>query len=228
MSDNIFFYRRNLPHWHPPGAPVFVTWRLKDSLPTSAINRLRQTHQLLQREAARQNLPIHELNIRINKKLFAMLDEYLDRAEHGPTWLRQPRIASMIQDALLNIYVYLYRLWAYVVMPNHIHVLLKGKPKEVHADTETSETVSLREITKDLKGYTAREANKILGRTGQSLWQTESFDHWPRDADEFFRIVNYIEDNPVKAGLVLVAEEWPWSSAAERRRRGWKTIKSLT
>lgn len=58
-----------------------------------------------------------------------MLDEYLDRAEHGPTWLRQPKIASMIQDALLNIYAYLYRLWAYVVMPNHVHVLLRGKPK---------------------------------------------------------------------------------------------------
>lgn len=225
MSDNIYFYRRNLPHWHPPGAPIFVTWRLQNSLPASAINRLRQTHQLLQREAARQNIPIEELNLRINKKLFAMLDEFLDRAEHGPTWLRQPKIANMIQNALLDIYAYLYRLWAYVVMPNHVHVLLKGKLKKSQPDNET---VSLREITKRLKGYTAREANKLLGRTGQSFWQTESFDHWPRDENEFFRIVAYIENNPVKAGLVLVAEDWPWSSAAERKRRGWKKIKSLT
>ncbi|HXD31930.1 MAG TPA: hypothetical protein VN643_12490 [Pyrinomonadaceae bacterium] len=127
MSDNIFFYRRNLPHWHPPGKPIFVTWRLKGSLPQTAINRLRRTHQLLQREANRRNCSVEELNIRINKKLFAMLDEVLDRAEHGPTWLRQPKIADMIQNALLVIYAHLYRLWAYVVMPNHVHVLLKGK-----------------------------------------------------------------------------------------------------
>src|SRR5882762_6649576 len=112
------FYRRNLPHWHPPGAAIFITWRLKDSLLTSAVKRLRETHRLLKGEAERRNLSIEELNLRINNKLFAMIDEVLDRAENGPTWLRQPAIAEMMQDALLNIYAHLYKLWAYVVMPN--------------------------------------------------------------------------------------------------------------
>ena len=81
---------------------------------------------------------------------------------------------------------------------------------------------------KRVKGYTAREANRMLKRTGEQFWQQESFDHWPRDDHEFFRIIQYIENNPVKAGLVRSPEEWKWSSAAERKRRGWKDIQVLT
>jgi REP element-mobilizing transposase RayT len=228
MKRHPTFYRRNLPHWHPPGAAIFVTWRLKGSLPTSAVKRLRETHGLLKQEAERRGLSIEELNLRINKKLFAMLDEFLDRAEYGPTWLREPAIANMIQDALLNTYAHLYKLWAYVIMPNHVHVLVKPKLAIPAADAMTDGSVSLSDITKRLKGYAAREANKLLGLTGQSFWQAESFDHWPRDEYEFYRIIAYIENNPVKAGLVILAEDWPWSSAAERKRRRWKEIRSLT
>lgn len=179
------------------------------------------------REAARSQVPIEDLKIRINKKVFAMLDEILDRAAYGPTWLKNPKIAEIVQNALLQVYAQLYKLWAYVVMSNHVHVLLK--PKLVSdAASATESKAALEDIMKRLKGYSAREANKILDRTGKSFWQTESFDHWVRNEAEFYRIVRYIENNPVKAGLVLVAEDWPWSSAAERKRRGLKEIKSLT
>jgi hypothetical protein len=67
-----------------------------------------------------------------------------------------------------------------------------------------------------LKGFTAREANKLLGRTGQPFWQAESYDHWVRDPAEAERIRAYIESNPVKAGLVARAEDYPWSSAHGR------------
>ena len=83
-------------------------------------------------------------------------------------------------------------------------------------------------ITKSIKGHTAREANRILKRTGEKFWQQESFDHWPRDEDEFFQIIRYIENNPVNAGLVKSPEEWRWSSAAERKRRSWNEIRALT
>ena len=66
------------------------------------------------------------------------------------------------------------------------------------------------------KGSTAREANRVLGRTGERFWQAESYDHWVRDDHELERIVAYIENNPVKAGLVARPEEYRWSSAAER------------
>ncbi|MBI4480901.1 MAG: transposase [Acidobacteria bacterium] len=85
-------------------------------------------------------------------------------------------------------------------MPNHVHVLLMAGG-------------SLERITKTLKGYTARQANKILGRTGHRFWHAESYDHWVRNEEEFSRIVTYIEQNPVSAGLVRHPEDWPWSSA---------------
>ena len=133
-----------------------------------------------------------------------------------------------MQNALLNIYSHLYKLWAYAVMPNHVHVLLQPKPVADLGEGDAVKFISLSNITKRLKGYSAREANKLLGRQGRSFWQTESFDHWPRDEDEFYRIIAYIENNPVKAGLANSPEHWPWSSAAERKSRGWRKIRSLT
>ncbi|HWN10844.1 MAG TPA: transposase [Pyrinomonadaceae bacterium] len=97
----------------------------------------------------------------------------------------------------------LYRLSAYVVMSNHVHILIWPM-------------ALLYRITKSVKGYTARECNKLLGRTGEKFWQDESFDHSVRNEDQFYRIESYIERNPVKAGLVATPEEWPWSSAAKR------------
>jgi hypothetical protein len=68
-----------------------------------------------------------------------------------------------------------------------------------------------------IKGSTAREANRILGRTGMRFWQEESFDHWIRNAEETRRVRTYIEGNPVAAGLVQKPEEWTWSSAAQSK-----------
>ncbi len=67
-----------------------------------------------------------------------------------------------------------------------------------------------------MKGFTARQANSLLHRTGEPFWQHESYDHWVRNHDEFCRIEAYIENNPVRAGLVLEPGDYPWSSARLR------------
>jgi len=96
-----------------------------------------------------------------------------------------------------------YELEAFVVMANHVHLLVLPR-------------VSPSRFLQTLKGYTAREANRLLGRTGQPFWQAESYDHAVRDDRESDRIKAYIEDNPVKAGLVANAEDYLWSSAARK------------
>lgn len=222
------YYHRNLPHWQPSGSSIFLTCRLYGSLPENVIAQLKQSQNLIAREIARAKSSVEsvaQLKLNQHKKLFARLDAILDKAETGPLWLAKPEVANLVEDALLRRYAELYRLWSYVVMVNHLHLLIRPKP--LQAGSKDS-FVPLKTITKSIKGYTAREANRILQRTGEHFWQQESFDHWARDEEEFFRIVAYIENNPVKAGLVRHPEDWMWSSAAERRRRGWADLRALT
>jgi REP element-mobilizing transposase RayT len=94
----------------------------------------------------------------------------------------------------------LYELRAWVVMANHVHVLIHP-------------TTALSRITKAIKNFSARQANALLGRTGRPFWQDESYDHWVRNPAEMEEIVRYIEANPLAAGLVKRIEDWRWSSA---------------
>lgn len=176
------FTRRRLPHWYVDIAATFVTWRLAGSLPV-----------------VRKN-PVDTLG-----EAFVREDRVLDRGNAGPLWLAEPEVARCVTETLWHgaIELQRYDLHAYVVMPNHVHVLL-------HARADL--TVALGR----LKGDTAREANRLLGRTGTPFWQSESFDHWVRSDAEFGRILRYVEDNPVKAGLVEAPELWRWSSAWDR------------
>jgi putative transposase len=86
-----------------------------------------------------------------------------------------------------------YELIAFVVMPNHVHLLVNPK-------------VPASKITQFVKGVSAKRANEVLGRTGQAFWQDESFDRWVRSSKEMGNIIRYIEFNPVRANLA--AEPW--------------------
>lgn len=181
------FYRRNLPHWHPEGRAIFLTWRLRDTLPGPILRAMRA------------------FGPRRTGHAFRFADRYLDCANAGPLWLKDSRIAGCVVAALRRGEAELqqYTLHAFVVMANHVHVLL-------------TPNVALRRITNGLKGVTARGANRILRRAGRRFWQGESFDHWVRNEGEFERIRTYIERNPVAAGLVARPQDWPWSSASKR------------
>ena len=181
---NALNYRRDLPHRFPPNRAIFVTWRLEGSLPAPSAaewSRLRA-------------LPPRDSLIRIEK--------ILDAARFGPIWLREPRIAEIVcaaieagQDQFNR-----YDLHAYVVMSNHVHMLI----------TPRCEVAT---IMGQLKGVTARRANLILGQTGRTFWRRESFDRWCRDEEHFLRVRNYIYLNPVRTGLARTPEEFPWGSA---------------
>jgi REP element-mobilizing transposase RayT len=116
--------------------------------------------------------------------------------------LQDSRVARVVVDALLygETVRRFYELHAWVVMPNHIHALFKP-----HAEMPS--------VMRWLKGRTSRVANRILGRTGRPFWQDESFDHWVRSTEELEDLIEYVENNPVKAGLVPAKEQWRWSSA---------------
>jgi REP element-mobilizing transposase RayT len=120
-------------------------------------------------------------------------------------YLAQEEIAqAMLTSLRCGVSLGHYDLAAYAIMPNHVHALLLLK-------------VPPAKLMQALKGATARQANLILHRTGETFWQGESYDHWVRNDIEWRRIVNYIENNPVKAGLVQRAEDYRWSSASQNR-----------
>ena len=143
---------------------------------------------------------------------FVAMDRLLDEARMGPMYLRQPAIAEMVVEAFFFGAVTLgrYELHAFVVMPNHVHLLLTAGVRPAM-------------VTKSLKGITARRANETLGRTGETFWQAESYDHVVRNDREFGKIKNYIEANPVRAGLVRCAEDYRWSSACAT----WRSLADL-
>jgi REP element-mobilizing transposase RayT len=117
--------------------------------------------------------------------------------------MEDPKIAVIVANAIRNgVTRGLYELNAWVVMPNHVHLLILP-------------LVPVPTITRWLKGSTAHNANQILKRTGSPFWQAESYDHYVRDQREFIRITNYIESNPGAAGLVSSPELWPYSSASD-------------
>jgi putative transposase len=179
------FYRRRLPHFYAAGQPVFVTWRLHGSLPPD------------------RAFPPAALT---SGQAFAALDRLLDEAKSGPFYLRQPPIADMIVEAIQYNATTLqhYILHAFVVMPNHVHLL-------------ATPSVPLPKLTKSIKSITAKRGNAMLALTGNPFWQEESYDHLVRNQREFESIRKYIEGNPVRAGLAQDANEYRWSSA------GWAT-----
>jgi len=138
---------------------------------------------------------------------FVWMDRYLDSTRSGPMYLSQEPVARVVREALRSgVKLAHYDLGAYAILSNHVHVLLLPK-------------ISPSRLLQSLKGVSARQANLILGRTGETFWQAESYDHWVRDERERQRIVSYIEENPVKAGLVQSAADYRWSSASRQYER---------
>jgi putative transposase len=120
----------------------------------------------------------------------------------GPLLLADSRIADLVTHGILagECERHFYELYAWAVMPNHVHIFIFP-------------LVRVAVLMRWLKGSTARYANQILGRTGQRFWQSESFDHYLRSSSEVAKFADYIEGNPVSAGLVSRAEDWKWCSA---------------
>ena len=136
---------------------------------------------------------------------FVAMDRILDSTATGPLFLRMPDIANMVVNAIQyrddrDGSLRHYQLHAFVVMPNHVHLLM-------------TPLVEVSKVMQSLKRFTAREGNRILGLTGKPFWQDESYDRLVRNETEFERIADYVAWNPVKAGLVATPEAFPWSSA---------------
>ncbi len=206
MLEFQYSYRRHLPHIQPPGAILFVTYRLVDSLPKSVQGKLVADANISARRLNEVGDPQERATLAYaaQKRQFAQWDKHLDTITSGTHWLRRRAIAQIVADSLHDLDGKRYDLDCYTLMSNHAHVVFKPLVKT------NGRYHSLSSIMHSHKRYTAWKANNVLGRKGQ-FWQHESYDHVVRDVAELNRIRQYVLNNPVKVGLVDTWEEWPWS-----------------
>lgn len=176
----------------------FVSFRLYDSIPQDVLDYSKVLSEYL---SSLQN-PTEE-DMRKQQEFMRLIDKYEDSGI-GQCFLRDPRVAKTVQDALLFFDEKRYSLLEWCIMPNHVHLLLR-----LYDGYNLSQTIH------SLKSYTANEANKILGRQGPFWWR-EYFDRYIRDNQHYKKVVAYIANNPVKAGLVKEAEDWPWRGTQGR------------
>jgi REP element-mobilizing transposase RayT len=152
--------------------------------------KINESHRNLQGSESSET---HGEDVRQHRRRARRLEEYLDSGS-GACWLSNSKIAAVVADALRHFNCSYYWLHAWCVMPNHVHVLLEPLPGHPLSD-----------ILHSWKSFSAKEANRILYRSGP-FWQREYYDHLIRNSDEFTRAVRYVSENPEKAGL----RNWPW------------------
>ncbi|MHB8521694.1 MAG: transposase [Limisphaerales bacterium] len=174
-----------LPHFDAPHVTQFVTFLLADSFP---VMRRAEWEPLLQEKDDSTK----------RKKLEAWLDR-----SHGNCWLRRSEVAEVVEQVLLEPGGRDYRLLAWVVMPNHVHLVVDVWD------------VPLAKLVGGWKGRSSRLANRLLKRHGQ-FWQEDYFDTLIRDESHLKKAIGYTEQNPAKACLVNDSHDWPWSSARHR------------
>lgn len=202
-------YHRNFPHWRQDGATYFVTLRLADSLPQSKLNELREIREAFSRRHS-QSLSTSQLE-HVLRETMRKAERWLDQG-YGKCWLRNQPARKMLEDRMLSSHGAACDLAAFVIMPNHGHVIVRpadpgGTPLEL--------------VLGRWKGASACEVNKLFGFSGP-LWQQESFDRIIRDEEHLWNCLQYLGNNPRRA--VLKPHEYSlWLNPAWEKL-GWQFV----
>ncbi len=189
---------RNLPHWDQTSVLTFVTFRLYDSMPAIVVARWNQEIDAWLAENRLTGRTVDEIlsSPDIDSRLQHQLRTYkqgrwhghLDDC-HGQCWLRRPALTEEVCKSLLHFNDDRYDVERFVVMPNHVHILIQMR-----------DGWDLRKQFREILRFSARQINKQLKRSGD-VWQGETFDHLVRSEAQFLYLQKYIHDNPVKANL---------------------------
>ncbi len=183
--------KRSLPHWQQPGTSYFVTFRLADSIPVERVDRIKREREiwLMQHSEPYSDDDWCEYN-----RLFSDAIQNLLDAGSGSCILKKKEVSVIVKNALLYFNGKRYELGEWIIMPNHVHVIVTP-----FAD------FSVEKITHSWKSYTAHEINKALNKSG-TIWQHESYDHIIRNSKQLEFISKYIVENPIKGNCENIAQ----------------------
>lgn len=186
-----------MPHWEVQGGRYFITIHLAGAIPAAGRERIRAIAEQLGSVSDAQTPQW----LSIQRRIFAEMERWLDRASQNAS-LKHPHIAAVVADAIEHRHERGdWQVFESVIMPTHLHLFC-----EIGG--------GMKAVLEDFKRWTGHQAAQFLGREGERFWQREWFDHWSRSDEEDERIVAYIRNNPVKAGLVKSADQWPYTFGA--------------
>ena len=201
MVETLRYTRGNLPHWLVADHAYFVTIRLAGTIPKSVLTELQAERDALVKANANE-----EALTELARRQFLRVERCLHAVDNNRDWLTRAGVPEIVLSNLDWLEKQRgWRVYAATVLSNHVHLLLRNN--EGHSG----------ELLEDLgqyKNYVARQANRVLGRTGV-FWAREGFDHWCRDEAKVIGVARYICANPVKAGLVKTWTDWPWTRCVE-------------
>jgi len=203
-SENMkaFFKSRNLPHFFADNKPIFITYRLNFTLPQKVMDQYKQLAKEWHQEL--ECLSQEEKTIKLKEKdrrFFDWFDRIIDHAPDLPRFLHKDGIRQIIEESFQRFDGSRYTLFGYCIMPNHVHVLIFPLVQD------DGNIFPISHIIYTWKKYTATAINKVLGKKG-SLWQKESYDSLIRNENGLGQALEYIVNNPVKAGLVEDWRDW--------------------
>ncbi len=235
MAGTELYYRRHLPHYQPEGETYHVVFRLTGSVPASAFRLLKEERGREEKRIALvgDNSEGHRRLREHRFKYFERFEHLLDTDNRGPFWLRKPEIAKIVDEAMRYYDGKKVSLFAYTIMPNHVHLVFELLPEKSVSSSRGRDTgpatafvrrvsdptklgrdgvpsYRVTNILASIKKFSALRANRVLGRHG-AFWHEESYDHVIRDDEELEHAVYYVLDNPVKAGFCRNWREWKWT-----------------
>ena len=187
-------YRRKLPHIQPEEAVFFVTFNLRGAIPAHILSKLNKDYAAQKRNLL--NTPKRKR--KADEDYDEQINDILDSGKYGKHWLKEPAVAQIVANSFHFLDGRDFSLICYCVMSNHVHFVAYKLNKRLY------------KIMHSLKSYTAMECNKILNRSGP-FWQREYFDRIVRDRTDLAIKIKYVINNPVKAGLVDLWDDYPFT-----------------
>ena len=217
MQKDKIYYERNLPHIQPVGATFFITCSLKDAIPKAKLLDIKERYF-----NRKNSIDLSQNKKQINyEKFFARRQYVLDiekllHAKNGPSYLKDPDISRILLARIESYHLQYYKLLALSIMPNHFHMLIDTSVQLegiLEPTITPKDYVQLDKIMQLIKGGSSRYINQWRKIEGQQVWENESFDIYIRNEKMLKNVLNYIEQNPVRAGLARKTGEHAFTFA---------------
>lgn len=203
------FYKRHLPHLQPIGGTFFVTFNLYGSIPREVFDKWEEEYAFEKEKIIQFSKDKNADFERLGKLDFAKRDKFFDTYKEGNHYLKSDALAKIVAESLHFWDTKKIELYSFCIMSNHVHVVLR-----LLNDSEVENPYSLDKLMQSIKSFSAKKCNALLGQEGK-FWQDESYDRLVRDDEELQRILIYVLNNPVKAGLCHQMKDWKWSYIKE-------------